>query len=98
MEEEPPVEVPVEEEPGNEDPVAEEPVDEEPAEEEPVIEKPSVEVDDEETPEKGDSGNELPNTATSIYNYFAIGAALILAGIILFVVQSRRQKRVNAGV
>jgi len=98
VEEEPPVEVPVEEEPGNEDPVAEEPVDEEPAEEEPVIEKPSVEVDDEETPEKGDSGNELPNTATSIYNYFAIGAALILAGIILFVVQSRRQKRVNAGV
>ena len=98
VEEEPPVvEEPVEEEPPVvEEPVEEEPpVVEEPVEEQPVVVQPVDEDEDEDketpAPISNDSGNKLPNTATSMYNYLAVGAGLLLSGIILFFIQYRRR-------
>lgn len=39
--------------------------------------------------------NSLPDTATSMYNYAAMGLALLLAGIVAMKVQQVRRKREN---
>ncbi|THG91246.1 alkaline amylopullulanase [Alkalihalobacillus alcalophilus ATCC 27647 = CGMCC 1.3604] len=68
-------------------------------EEPPVKEENGTEEDDEKesdtttpTPEKEEQkrGEGLPNTATSLYNYLAIGAALLLAGAGLYWVRRRK--------
>ncbi|MFJ5714276.1 GDSL-type esterase/lipase family protein [Neobacillus sp. NPDC093127] len=39
-----------------------------------------------------ETGNHLPSTATSMYNYLAIGLALILAGLLAMRIQQKRRK------
>ncbi|WP_339226559.1 S8 family serine peptidase [Oceanobacillus sp. FSL K6-2867] len=38
-------------------------------------------------------GNKLPNTATATYNYLAIGAVLIIIGLVAFYMQQRRKRK-----
>ena len=44
---------------------------------------------------KGDSGDgkQLPSTATTTYNYLAIGAVLIIIGFVAIYVQHRRKRK-----
>jgi lysophospholipase L1-like esterase len=72
--------------------------------EEPPVEKPDPEPTKPEptTPEPKPTtpkptpikGNPLPNTASPVYNYLAIGSALVLAGYVTMTVQNRRRKQV----
>lgn len=41
---------------------------------------------------KNKEGKKLPNTATNIYNWFAISLALLLAGAVLYLVDRRKRK------
>jgi lysophospholipase L1-like esterase len=44
------------------------------------------------TPTTPVKGNPLPNTASPVYNYLAIGSTLVLAGFVVMTVQNRRRK------
>jgi len=100
VEEEPPVveEPPVEEEPPvDEDPSGEEPpVDEDPTDQEdPAGEEPGDEEDEDQTPvaPKTNTENKLPLTATSMFNFLAIGTLLTALGTGIWVIQDRRNRR-----
>ncbi|WP_332628411.1 GDSL-type esterase/lipase family protein [Halalkalibacter flavus] len=102
-----PIEEPVTEEPVDEEPIKEKPVTEEPEKENPVpvtpikkdpVKKDPVKKDSVQKPvtekkqESDPIGKKLPQTATSMYNYLAIGAALFILGVTLLFVAHRRQK------
>ncbi len=69
---------------------------------EPPVEKPDPEPTKPEpkpttpkpTPTTPGTGNPLPNTASPVYNYLAIGSALVLAGFVAMIVQNRRRKEI----
>jgi len=46
-----------------------------------------------ETPGNEDNENELPNTATNLYNYLLLGLTLLLAGAITLVINRRKMNR-----
>lgn len=98
VEEEQPVEEepPVDEEPPVENPDGEEPpVDENPTDDDQADEEPGDEEDEDQTPvaPKTNTGNKLPLTATSMFNFLAIGTLLTALGTGIWVIQDRRNRR-----
>lgn len=96
-------EVPEEEQPpvDEEPPVVENPTDEEPEEEEPVVEEPTDQEpeDKEETDKtpvapKTNTGHKLPLTATSMFNFLAIGTILTALGAGIWVTKYLRNRKI----
>ncbi|MDY0409244.1 LPXTG cell wall anchor domain-containing protein [Paracerasibacillus soli] len=69
---------------------------EESSEEEPTEPGNPEDVDKDDTNQDGavaDSDNELPKTATTIFNWLALGFVFISLAFVLFVVSNRRRKQ-----
>ena len=82
----------------------EQPVEEEPIDEEETVEEPKTPVEEkedknpvspvvkEDKKNKTETGKKLPNTATNVFNYFAIGLVMLLVGGLFLLVVRRRMK------
>ncbi|MBD8068600.1 bifunctional 2',3'-cyclic-nucleotide 2'-phosphodiesterase/3'-nucleotidase [Bacillus sp. PS06] len=78
-------------EPGEETPGEETPGEETPGEETPGEETPGQDDNGGKEDKIGNNGNKLPNTATQVYNYIALGLALIVAGFVTFYFQRKKK-------
>ncbi|MCA1029520.1 carbohydrate binding domain-containing protein [Bacillus timonensis] len=81
----------VEDTEGGEEPNPEQPGTEEPVEEDPTNENPETPSTDDETGEDSEEGEQLPDTATSSYNWLVFGFTLMMSGVILLAIQRRRK-------
>jgi LPXTG-motif cell wall-anchored protein len=63
-----------------------------PVAERPVVEQPSLQPPDQTNETNGQNSNELPNTATNLYNLLALGLLLIIIGSVFYF----NQKKVKA--